>query len=164
MVLQNPDTATGKSRLKRVLLIGDHHQLPPVVKNLAFQKYSRLDQSLFARLVRLGVPATQLDFQGRARPAIANLYRWRYTSLGDLPGVLTPDGPHALAVPGFLHDFQLVHVADPQGVGESTPLPHYVQVDASEDTSETLAPRDSAQRALAHSPSSPPSSDSGSGH
>ena len=41
---------------------------------------------------RLGVPATQLDFQGRARPAIANLYRWRYTSLGDLPGVLAPDG------------------------------------------------------------------------
>ena len=28
--------------------------------------------------MRLGVPATQLDFQGRARPAIADLYRWRY--------------------------------------------------------------------------------------
>eukprot|EP00967_Tisochrysis_lutea_P140492 scaffold256776_cov28-Tisochrysis_lutea.AAC.1 len=40
MVLQNPDAATGKSRLKRVALIGDHHQLPPVVKNLAFQKWA----------------------------------------------------------------------------------------------------------------------------
>ena len=38
MVLQSPDAATGKSRLKRVVLIGDHHQLPPVVKNAAFQK------------------------------------------------------------------------------------------------------------------------------
>ena len=34
MVLQNPDPATGRSRLKRVVLIGDHHQLPPVVKNM----------------------------------------------------------------------------------------------------------------------------------
>ena len=63
MVLQNPDPATGASRLKRVVLIGDHHQLPPVVKNAAFQKYSRLDQSLFARFVRLGVPTIELDLQ-----------------------------------------------------------------------------------------------------
>ena len=41
-------------RLKRVVLIGDHHQLPPVVKNMAFQKYGHLDQSLFTRFVRLG--------------------------------------------------------------------------------------------------------------
>ena len=71
MVLQAVDAATGKSRLKRVVLIGDHHQLPPVVKNLAFQKYSRLDQSLFARFVRLGAPLVQLDRQGRARAAMA---------------------------------------------------------------------------------------------
>ena len=87
MVLQDPDAATGRSRLKRIVLIGDHHQLPPVVKNAAFQKYARLDQSLFARFVRLGVPATQLDQQGRARSSMADLYRWRYDSLGDLPEV-----------------------------------------------------------------------------
>ena len=68
MVLQNPDPATGRSRLKRVVLIGDHHQLPPVVKNQAFQKYSRLDQSLFARFVRLGVPAIMLDLQALYLP------------------------------------------------------------------------------------------------
>jgi len=126
MVLQNPDPATGRSRLKRVVLIGDHHQLPPVVKNLAFQKYSKLDQSLFARFVRLGVPAVQLDQQGRARKKIADLYRWRYDALGDLPSV-SSEPRFAAAVPGFAHTFQLVDVQDLQGVGESSPLPYYIQ-------------------------------------
>lgn len=53
----------GYSRLKRVILIGDHHQLPPVVKNMAFQKYSHLDQSLFTRFIRLGTPYIQLNSQ-----------------------------------------------------------------------------------------------------
>ena len=53
----------GHSRLKRVTLIGDHHQLPPVVKNMAFQKYSHLDQSLFTRFVRLGTPYLELNAQ-----------------------------------------------------------------------------------------------------
>lgn len=77
----------GLDRLKRVILIGDHHQLPPVVKNMAFQKYSHLDQSLFTRFVRLGVPYIELDAQGRARPSLANLYNWRYRNLGNLPAV-----------------------------------------------------------------------------
>lgn len=51
---------------------------------MAFQKYSHLDQSLFARFVRLGVPTIDLDMQGRARPAIAELYNWRYKALGNL--------------------------------------------------------------------------------
>lgn len=51
------------ARLKRVVLIGDHHQLPPVVKNMAFQKFSHLDQSLFTRFVRLGTPYIQLNAQ-----------------------------------------------------------------------------------------------------
>lgn len=64
-------------RLQRVCLIGDHRQLPPVVKNLALQKYSNLDQTLFTRFVRLGVPHVLLDQQGRARPEFASLYSWR---------------------------------------------------------------------------------------
>jgi intron-binding protein aquarius len=60
MLLQEQTT-----RLKRVVLIGDHHQLPPIVKNIAFQKYSHLDQSLFARFVRLGIQTIDLDYQVR---------------------------------------------------------------------------------------------------
>ena len=63
--LQNTDD--GVTRLKRVILIGDHHQLPPVVKNMAFQKYSHLDQSLFTRFVRLGTPYVQLNAQVTSR-------------------------------------------------------------------------------------------------
>jgi len=52
------------------VLIGDHNQLPPVIKNTAFQKYSKMDQSLFTRFVRLGVPYIELNAQGRARPQV----------------------------------------------------------------------------------------------
>ena len=100
--LQNPQD--GYNQLKRVIMIGDHHQvgiqldtsiekcfiftplpsppplsqLPPVVQNMAFQKYSNMEQSMFARFVRLRVPTVQLDAQGRARPALCQLYNWRY--------------------------------------------------------------------------------------
>ncbi|RVW89793.1 Intron-binding protein aquarius [Vitis vinifera] len=85
MLLQRQED--GYARLKRCILIGDHHQLPPVVKNMAFQKYSHMDQSLFTRFVRLGIPYIELNAQGRARPSIAQLYNWRYRELGDLPYV-----------------------------------------------------------------------------
>ena len=49
LLLQNPDD--GYSRLKRWIMIGDHHQLPPVIKNMAFQKFSNMEQSLFTRWV-----------------------------------------------------------------------------------------------------------------
>uniref|UniRef100_A0A8B9N226 Aquarius intron-binding spliceosomal factor n=1 Tax=Accipiter nisus TaxID=211598 RepID=A0A8B9N226_9AVES len=65
LLLQNPQD--GFSRLKRWIMIGDHHQLPPVIKNMAFQKYSNMEQSLFTRFVRVGVPTVDLDAQGRAR-------------------------------------------------------------------------------------------------
>lgn len=72
---ESDDSTSSHSRLKRVCLIGDHNQLPPVVKNMAFSKYSNYDQSLFARLIRLGVPSIELNKQGRSRADIAKLYR-----------------------------------------------------------------------------------------
>ena len=74
-------SVSGRSRLKRLCMLGDHNQLPPVVKNASFSKYSNLDQSMFARLIKLGVPYIQLDKQGRARPEIKNLYGYVYRSM-----------------------------------------------------------------------------------
>lgn len=81
MMLQEHVLGDSEPRLKRVVLIGDHNQLPPVVKNMAFQRFSHLDQSLFTRFVRLGVPTITLDSQGRARSTLAALYAWRYANM-----------------------------------------------------------------------------------
>jgi intron-binding protein aquarius len=114
----------GRSRLKRVVLIGDHHQLPPVVQNMSLQKYAHLDQSLFARFVRLGNPIIQLDKQGRARPELCDLYRWRYDSLGDLDNGSTASQP---VNPGLAHAYQMVDVPDFNSQGETTPTAYFYQ-------------------------------------
>lgn len=124
LLLQNPQD--GRSRLKRWIMIGDHHQLPPVVKNMAFQKYCNMEQSLFTRMVRLGVPYVELDAQGRARPSICNLYRWRYLALGDL-GHVTRMPEYRAANAGLRYDFQLINVADFNGAGETEPSPYFYQ-------------------------------------
>eukprot|EP00795_Rhopilema_esculentum_P003100 gene3100-1391_t len=124
LMLQNPED--GLNRLKRIILIGDHHQLPPVIKNMAFQKFSNMEQSLFTRFVRLGVPYVELDAQGRARPSLCALYSWRYNHLGDLPHVIRTK-EYQLANPGFVYDFQLIDVGDFNGVGETEPTPYFYQ-------------------------------------
>lgn len=124
LLLQNPQD--DYNRLKRWIMIGDHHQLPPVIKNMAFQKYSNMEQSLFARFVRLRVPTIDLDGQGRSRPSICNLYNWRYNKLGNLQHVVrSPE--YLVANAGFQFDFQLINVEDFNGVGESEPSAYFYQ-------------------------------------
>lgn len=143
MLLNKPyregDVGIAGAGLQRVILIGDHHQLPPVVTNTTLARIAKLDQSLFARLIRLGTPHLQLDAQGRARPEIAKLYNWRYATpdgtlgLRDLPFVagigphpVYPNlpNPYAFANAGLKHTFQFINVDDFEGVGESCPAPH----------------------------------------
>lgn len=124
LLLQNP--LDGHNRLKRWIMIGDHHQLPPVIKNIAFQKYSNMEQSLFTRLVRLGVPTVDLDSQGRARPSISTLYKWRYKKLDDLQHV-QDNLEYGKANAGFRFEYQLINVEDFNGVGESEPNPFFYQ-------------------------------------
>jgi intron-binding protein aquarius len=123
MLLQKKNC--GNNPLKRIILIGDQHQLPPIVRNSALQKYSHLDQSLFARLIRLGVPYIELNSQGRARPTLAKLYNWRYKHLYDLPCVFEKEFRYSN--PGFVFDYQLIDVQDFQGQGESEPTPYFYQ-------------------------------------
>merc|ERR1719157_377798 len=122
LLLQKGASDTAKSalstRLKRVCLIGDHHQLPPVVKNASFSKYSNLDQSLFTRLIRLGVPTIELNKQGRSRAEIASLYSWRYRDLGNLGHVITAPA-YSMANTGLAHSFQIINVDEFEGRGES---------------------------------------------
>jgi intron-binding protein aquarius len=109
---ESDSTSAGShSRLKRVCLIGDHNQLPPVVKNQSFSRYSHYDQSCFARLIRLGVPSIELDKQGRSRPEIARLFSWRYDDLGDLGHVSTKD-VFKRANTGLALPYQLINVED----------------------------------------------------
>ena len=115
----------GASRLKRCILIGDHNQLPPVVKNLALRQASNLEQSLFTRLIRLGTPYIELNAQGRSRPSLADLYNWNYNDLGDLPCVSQSE--YLVGNPGFKFDYQLINVEDYNGQGESAPAPHFIQ-------------------------------------
>jgi intron-binding protein aquarius len=107
------------------VLLGDHHQLPPVIKNRAFQKYSHMEQSLFTRFVRLGMPYIQLNAQGRCRPSIAKLWNWKYDSLTDLPNVKQAQYIHSNV--GLVHEYQFINVDDYNGVGESTPTPFFYQ-------------------------------------
>lgn len=124
LALQNPQN--NELPLQRVVLCGDHLQNSPVIQNLAFRQYANLEQSLFLRLVRLGVPTIMLDQQARARPSIAELYKWRYSNLGNLPSVLTSP-EFTAANPGFKFDYQFIDVPDYKGKGESVPTPHFVQ-------------------------------------
>ncbi|KAL2264028.1 hypothetical protein VTK26DRAFT_3332 [Humicola hyalothermophila] len=124
LAMQKPEG--GKMNLQRVVLCGDHYQNSPVIQGLAFRHYANLEQSLFSRLVRLGVPTINLDQQGRARPSISNLYRWRYPKLGDLPHTQT-EKEFLTANAGFRYDYQFINVPDYKGKGETEPSPHFIQ-------------------------------------
>ncbi|KAF4971671.1 hypothetical protein FSARC_1549 [Fusarium sarcochroum] len=124
LAMQKP--RNGKMPLQRVVLCGDHFQNSPVIQSLAFRHYANLEQSLFSRLVRLGVPTITLDQQGRARGSIASLYQWRYPKLDSLPDVqTTPEFVKSNA--GFKYDYQFINVPDYKGRGEAEPTPHFIQ-------------------------------------
>ncbi|KAF2016247.1 DEAD helicases superfamily protein-like protein [Aaosphaeria arxii CBS 175.79] len=124
LALQNPQN--GELPLQRIVLCGDHLQNSPIIQNLAFRQYANLEQSLFLRLVRLGVPTIMLDQQGRARPSIAELYKWRYPKLGNLPSTKT-NPEYTIANAGFRYDYQFINVPDYKGKGEMEPTPHFIQ-------------------------------------
>ncbi|KAI0024915.1 P-loop containing nucleoside triphosphate hydrolase protein [Xylariomycetidae sp. FL0641] len=124
LAMQKPKD--GQMALQRVVLCGDHYQNSPVIQSLAFRHYANLEQSLFSRFVRLGIPVITLDQQGRARPSIAALYQWRYPNLGNLAHVESLK-EFQTANAGFKYDYQFINVPDYKGRGEAEPTPHFIQ-------------------------------------
>jgi len=120
------DAKEGDLSLQRIVLCGDHLQNSPIIHNLAFRQFANLEQSLFLRLVRLGVPTIKLDHQGRARPSISELCKWRYPDLKNLPNTLS-EPEYLRANAGFKYDYQFIDVPDYKNAGESQPSPHYFQ-------------------------------------
>lgn len=123
--MQDTDAKTGELPLKRIVLVGDHLQNSPIVQNFALRDYANLEQSLFLRLIRLGVPHVMLDAQGRCRPSLTSLFSFRYPGLKDLP--LTSQPIFTTANAGFKHVCQFINVEDYQGTGEREPSPHFIQ-------------------------------------
>ncbi|KAF3769991.1 P-loop containing nucleoside triphosphate hydrolase protein [Cryphonectria parasitica EP155] len=123
LAMQKP--RDGINPLQRVVLCGDHFQNSPVIQNLAFRDFASLEQSMFSRLVQLGVPTITLDQQGRARPSIAQLYQWRYPQLTNLPHVETSE-EFLTSNAGFKYDYQFINVGDYKGKGEAEPVPHFI--------------------------------------
>ena len=101
-----------------MILLGDHHQLPPVVQDLALAHACGFDQSLFTRLIRLNVPCVQLDAQGRCRASLASLFAWRYAGLRNLPMSL----PRANACLRYV--CQMINVEDYNQQGEVMTASH----------------------------------------
>lgn len=112
--------------LKRLVLIGDHNQNSPVIQNMAFRHHANMEQSMFLRLIRLGVPAIHLNAQGRSRPSLARLFSWRYRELLNLSHV-SELAEYQRANAGFAHEFQFIEVGDFQQQGETHPTPRSTQ-------------------------------------
>ena len=107
------------------LFLGDHNQLPPIIKNSIIQRFSNMEQSLFARLLRLKLPCIHLNHQGRCRPNITKLFGWRYPNLTNLPIVTQEDSIYDFGNAGFRYDYQFIDVPDYKGKGETAPKPYF---------------------------------------
>jgi intron-binding protein aquarius len=130
MLLQSPDIKhlseeDGKipdSRLERVVVIGDRHQLPSRVRSRTLCDYASLDQSLVERLCRLGVPSVELDSVTGYRPSLVELFKWKYPQIQHIDQQL---GKERNA--GFVHDYQFINVPDYEGAGETQPRAGFYQ-------------------------------------
>ena len=126
LAMQRASDGSAERSLKRVVLCGDHLQNSPIISNDACRRFANMEQSMFLRLIRLGVPHILLDKQGRARESLAQLYKWRYPQLSSLPHVV--DRPEfQVANAGLRYEYQFVDVPDYKGKGESQPTPHFIQ-------------------------------------
>lgn len=116
MALQKSSFDTGNSatdhQLRRIILIGDHNQLPPIVQSHYLSQTCKMDQSLLERLIKVGTPYVQLNAQGRCRPELAQLFSWHYSGgLQNMDHVLNRR-EFKLANAGFSYVTQFINIED----------------------------------------------------
>jgi len=139
--LTEPGTLAAVTLSDRFVLVGDHHQLPPVVRaeDRADETVADLGRSLFERMIetypeagvmldrqyrmaqRIQAFASREFYDGRLRPATGEVAAQQ---VGDLPGVDTA------ALPSHLRD--RVAFVDPDGQAEGNTNP--VEADAVAET------------------------------
>ena len=122
LALQKARFSTDEPRLKRITMLGDPNQLPPIIKNSVIQNTANMQQSLFNRLIRLGAPIIEFDHQGRCRESILELFKNNYKNLTSLPDVTKNDYLNSNI--GFLHEYQFI---DNLLSNEISPNPHFYQ-------------------------------------
>ncbi|KAK7512449.1 uncharacterized protein IWZ02DRAFT_385097, partial [Phyllosticta citriasiana] len=87
--------ALNGGKLERILLIGDHHQLPPTTTATGNAFSSNASLSLFERLILAGTPYVQLREQFRMHPSISAAVKRAVPS-----GILL-DSPSTASLPGI---------------------------------------------------------------
>ena len=106
--------------LKRVVVIGDEFDLPPVVTNKSLADNNNFAQTLFYRLIRLGVQPITLDMQFRSPKEIADCWTWKYNI-----------STHAARKPEKIHGLknvaQFIDVPDFNQQGETQTMVHFYQ-------------------------------------
>ncbi|ODV59258.1 P-loop containing nucleoside triphosphate hydrolase protein [Ascoidea rubescens DSM 1968] len=118
--------------LKRVIFIGDHNQNRPIIQNPSLKQFSKADQSLFERFIKLGLPYFKLNYQGRARSEIVYLYNHIYSESGFSNGILNLEHienstEFILSNPGFNNVCQFINVSKYHNQGETEPSPNLIQ-------------------------------------
>ena len=104
------------SKLKRVILLGDENQLPPIVKSQGIRTQCLYHLSLFNRLLKSGYKnSITLTQQGRARSEIVDLYRYKYNNLTDMKEVIES---YPKINFGFKYNIQFVNVDEFNSKGE----------------------------------------------
>ena len=104
------------SNLKRVVLLGDENQLPPIVKCQAIRTQCLYHLSFFSRLLKTGYKnCVILNEQGRSRNEIVDLYRYKYDNLIDMKEISKKFSKINF---GFKHNIQFINVEEFNNHGE----------------------------------------------
>ena len=74
-----------QSTIQQVVLVGDHKQLRPIVRNYPIARECKLDLSLFERMANNNIPVHNLTNQRRMVPEISQFVRPLYRQLIDDP-------------------------------------------------------------------------------